>query len=56
MLDRKFIVENAEAVKQNCVNRGVEAEVDRLVELEAKRRELLKEVCKVKCSLYIQRF
>jgi seryl-tRNA synthetase len=41
MLDRKYIVENAEAVKQNCINRGVTAEVDRLVSLEAKRRELL---------------
>ena len=41
MLDRKYIVENAEAVKQNCVNRGVDADVDRLVALEAKRRELL---------------
>ncbi|MBC8350859.1 MAG: serine--tRNA ligase [Planctomycetes bacterium] len=41
MLDRKYIAENAEAVKQNCVNRGVEADVDRLVSLEAKRRDLL---------------
>lgn len=40
MLDRKFIVENAELVKQNCVNRGVKCEVDRLVELEKRRREL----------------
>lgn len=40
MLDRKFIVENAELVKQNCVNRGVNCEVDRLVELEKRRREL----------------
>ena len=40
MLDRKFIVENAELVKQNCVNRGVKCEVDRLVELEIRRREL----------------
>jgi seryl-tRNA synthetase len=43
MLDRKYIVEHAEAVKQNCIHRGVEAEVDRLVELEAKRRNLLQE-------------
>ncbi|MCH7729310.1 MAG: serine--tRNA ligase, partial [Planctomycetes bacterium] len=39
MLDRKFIIENAEVVKQNCVNRGVTADVDRLVELENLRRE-----------------
>lgn len=40
MLDRKFIVENAELVKQNCVNRGVEVDVDRFVQLEGQRRAL----------------
>ncbi len=44
MLDRKFIVEHADAVKQNCRNRGVEADVDRLLELETQRREKLHEV------------
>ncbi len=44
MLDRKFIVENSEAVKRNCTNRGVEADVDRLVELELLRRDKQKEV------------
>lgn len=44
MLDRKFIVEHAEEVKQNCRNRGVEADVDRLLELEKLRREKLREV------------
>src|SRR5580700_450758 len=39
MLDRKFIVENAEAVKENCQRRGVKADVDRLVELDAQRRD-----------------
>ena len=39
MLDRKFIVDNADAVKENCVRRGVKADVDRLVELDASRRE-----------------
>ncbi|HOM18732.1 MAG TPA: serine--tRNA ligase, partial [Thermoguttaceae bacterium] len=38
MLDAKFIVEHAEAVKQNCRNRGVQADVDRFVQLEAQRR------------------
>ena len=38
MLDRKFILENIEAVKQNCLNRGVPEEVDRLVELETSRK------------------
>jgi len=40
MLDRKFIVENAERVKQNCTNRGIEVDVDRFVELEGRRRAL----------------
>ncbi len=44
MLDRKFIVEHAEEVKQNCRNRGVEVDVDRLLELEKLRREKLHEV------------
>jgi seryl-tRNA synthetase len=38
MLDRKFIVENAEIIKQNCVNRGVRVDVDRFVALEAERK------------------
>ena len=38
MLDRKFVVENAEIVKQNCANRGAKADVDRLVAIEAERK------------------
>lgn len=38
MLDRKYIVENADRVKKNCADRGVAAEVDRVVELEAARK------------------
>lgn len=38
MLDRKFIVENAELVERNCRNRGVAADVGRFVELEALRK------------------
>jgi len=44
MLDRKFIVDNADKVKQNCQNRGIVADVDGLVTLETKRREKLAEV------------
>lgn len=40
MLDRKFIVENAELVKKHVLQRGAKADVDRLVELEQKRRQL----------------
>jgi len=44
MLDRKFIVENADLVKLNCTNRGVDADVDRFVELETRRKTLQVEV------------
>jgi seryl-tRNA synthetase len=44
MLDRKFIVENADRVKRNCADRGVQCEVDRLVELETARRQKQHEV------------
>jgi seryl-tRNA synthetase len=44
MLDRKFIVENAEVVQQNCRNRNVEADVKRLAEMELQRREKLQQV------------
>ena len=42
MLDRKFIVENADAVKENCTLRGADADVDKLVALEEKRRDAQK--------------
>jgi len=42
MLDRKYILENVDAVKQNCLNRGVSHRIDELVELENRRREKLK--------------
>jgi seryl-tRNA synthetase len=38
MLDRRFIFENAELVKQNCANRGVKVDVDRFVQLETERK------------------
>ncbi|MDG2012715.1 MAG: serine--tRNA ligase [Pirellulaceae bacterium] len=40
MLDRKFILENIEDVKQNCVNRGVTEQVDQLVEWESQRKAI----------------
>lgn len=39
MLDRKFIVDHADLVKQNCERRGARADIDRLVSLDALRRE-----------------
>ena len=48
MLDVKYVVANAEAVKQNCRNRNappdVLDDVDRAVELEGERRGLLQGV------------
>ncbi|MBQ9875264.1 MAG: serine--tRNA ligase [Thermoguttaceae bacterium] len=44
MLDRKFILENVEAVKENCKNRNVVADVDRFVELETTRREKQRDI------------
>ena len=38
MLDRKFIIENAEAVARNCANRGVEVDVDRFVRLAQRHK------------------
>lgn len=44
MLDRKFIVDHADLVKQNCERRGSRADVDRFVELDALRRQKQAEV------------
>lgn len=41
MLDRKYLLENIDAVKENCDNRGVKCDVDKLVEMEAERKKLL---------------
>ena len=42
MLDRKFIIQNADAVRENCERRGVACDVDRIITLEAQRLEKLK--------------
>jgi seryl-tRNA synthetase len=44
MLERKFIVENPEQVKENCRHRGVGVDVDRFVQLEARRKALRAEI------------
>ena len=38
MLDRKFILGNTALIKKNCVNRGVEADIDHFVTLENFRK------------------
>ncbi|MDR2345537.1 MAG: serine--tRNA ligase [Planctomycetaceae bacterium] len=40
MLDRKFIIDNIDAVKLNCEHRFVKADIDRFVALEIERRTL----------------
>ena len=44
MLDRKYILEHAADVKQNCIHRGVDTDVDQLVQLESERREKQQQV------------
>ncbi len=44
MLDRKFIVENAELVQRNCANRGLSVDVARFVQLETDRKAKQAEV------------
>ena len=44
MLDRKFILENVELVRRNCINRGAKADVDQLVALETERKAKQTEV------------
>jgi seryl-tRNA synthetase len=44
MLDRKFIVENAALVKQNCINRGAQVDVDLFVRLDQRRKTCQMEV------------
>lgn len=37
MLDRKFILKNVDAVRENCERRGVPCDIDRIVELDEQR-------------------
>lgn len=43
MLDAQFIRDNLDAVKANCKNRNVKADVDRVVQLDAERKRLATE-------------
>lgn len=44
MLDIKFIRENKDAVEENCKNRNIKCDIDRLLELDEKRRKLIQEI------------
>ncbi len=43
MLDRKIIVEQADAIAENCKRRGVQVDIENLIELEAARRGKLQQ-------------
>ncbi|TWU55400.1 serine--tRNA ligase [Rubripirellula reticaptiva] len=43
MLDRKFIIQNLELVRENCTRRGVSAEIDKIVSMDAERLETLRQ-------------
>lgn len=47
MLDRKFILDNADAVRLNCSNRNVTADVDRFIALETQRKNRQRELEKL---------
>lgn len=44
MLDIKFIRENLDAVKKNCVNRKIKVDLDKLLELDESRRANLSKI------------
>ncbi len=44
MIDIRFIRENSEKVKQSCKNRGAVCNVDKILELDEKRKTLLQEI------------
>ena len=44
MLDAKYIRDNLEAVKENCRNRNVPADVDAVVRLDDERKQLAHEM------------
>ncbi|MGB7328344.1 MAG: serine--tRNA ligase [Rubripirellula sp.] len=43
MLDRKFIIQNLELVRENCTRRGVSADIDKIVSMDAERLETLRQ-------------
>jgi len=41
MLDIKFIRENKDLIKQNCANRRIKVDIDKLVALDEERRSII---------------
>lgn len=50
MLDIKYVREHAEEVKKNCENRGVKVDINRLLELDEKRRAKKTEVDELRAT------
>ena len=50
MLDIKLIRENPNKVKESCQKRQIKCDIDRILELDEKRRELLQEVERLKAE------
>jgi seryl-tRNA synthetase len=44
MLDIKYVRENVKEVKENCKNRNIKCDIDRLLELDEKGRKLMEEM------------
>lgn len=44
MLDIKYIRENPDEIKQNCKKRGVKVDIDKLIEFDEQRRNLLQQI------------
>jgi len=53
MLDIKFIRENPEIVKEGCRKKQVKVNIDRLLELDTKKRELLQKIEKLRHRINI---
>jgi len=50
MLDLKFIRENAQAVKQNIINKNESADIDTFIELDEQRRAIIQQVESLKST------
>ena len=48
MLDIKYIRENKETVKKNCELRNIRCDIERLLELDEKRRKMIGEIGELK--------
>lgn len=44
MVDLKFIRENADLVRQNCINKNDNTDIDAVLELDSRRRSIIQEV------------